>query len=59
MKHLKTFENFSVLEGKFKKFFTDIHHQRKRPSKSKFFSELEDFEKKSNNDSNISFNREF
>jgi hypothetical protein len=22
MKHLKTFENFSVLEGKFKKFFT-------------------------------------
>jgi hypothetical protein len=37
MKHLKTFENFSVLEGKFKKFLLDIHHQRKRPSKSKFF----------------------
>jgi hypothetical protein len=29
MKHLKTFENFSVLEGKFKKFFTG-HHQRKK-----------------------------
>jgi hypothetical protein len=60
MKHLKTFENFSVLEGKFKKFFTGhSSSEEKDQAKSKFFSELEDFEKKSNNDSNISFNREF
>jgi hypothetical protein len=38
MKHLKTFENFSVLEGKFKKFFTGHSSSGKRPSKSKFFA---------------------
>jgi hypothetical protein len=60
MKHLKTFENFSVLEGKFKKFFTGhSSSEEKGNAKSKFFTDLEDFEKKSNNDSNISFNREF
>jgi hypothetical protein len=59
MKHLKTFENFSVLEGKFKKFFTGhSSSEEKDQAKSKFFR-IRDFEKKSNNDSNISFNREF
>jgi hypothetical protein len=56
MKHLKTFENFSVLEGKFKKFFTGHSSSEE---KTKVNSLSEDFEKKSNNDSNISFNREF
>ena len=59
MKHLKTFENYSVEEGKIQKFFTGhSSSEEKEQSKGKFFSDLEDFEKKSNNNSNISFNKE-
>ena len=60
MKHLKTFENFSINEGKFKKFFTGHESSDEKESKkTAFFAELDDYATKVANDSNMVFNRDF
>ena len=60
MKHLETFENFSVNEGKFKKFFTGHgSSQEKEEKKTAFFAELDDYEQQAANDPNMVLNRDF
>lgn len=60
MKHLKTFESFSINEGKFKKFFTGHESSDEKESKkTAFFAELDDYEAQAANDSNMVFNRDF
>jgi hypothetical protein len=60
MKHLKPFENFSVNEGKFKKFFTGHESSsEKEAKKSEFFAELDDYEEQAANNPNMVFNREY
>ena len=60
MKHLKTFESFSLNEeeGKFRKFFTG-HEDKgaKEATKESFYAELDKFEKEAQEDDNMVFNR--
>lgn len=60
MKHLKTFESFSVNEeeGKFRKFFTG-HEDKdaKEATKESFYSQLDKFESEAQEDDNMVFNR--
>jgi hypothetical protein len=60
MKHLKTFESFSLNEeeGKFRKFFTGHEDKAaKEATKESFYAELDKFEKEAQEDDNMVFNR--
>ena len=60
MKHLKTFESFSLNEeeGKFTKFFTGHEDKAaKEATKESFYAELDKFEKEAQEDDNMVFNR--
>jgi UDP-2,3-diacylglucosamine pyrophosphatase LpxH len=62
MKHLKTFESFSVNEeeGKFRKFFTGHDDKAsKEATKEKFYADLDKFEQEAKEDSNMVCNRDF
>lgn len=62
MKHLKTFENFSINEeeGKFKKFFTGHGSSaEKEEAKNTLLAELDDYSEQAANDDNMVCNKEY
>lgn len=62
MKHLRTFESFSLNEeeGKFRKFFTGHDDKAsKEATKESFYAELDKFEKEAQEDDNMVFNRAY